>query len=865
MSTITCTNIIIKLNQAIDTANYTLVDNMTKPDMQYDWVCIRPDCSYEFYYQILKEYWDKIINDFINQPNQCNNILSNLLGSYRSITAENIAHAQNILRAIESSNSKVINIDDIVLDVISTSIMDKTSTNEFELSPVFLDSMTNLGKILGQHCKCQVIDIYKTFVNNYKKKYYKKFEGHTKDEIIELLRKDYQQFKNFLADMNTQDMNQSKNHFLDKIANNLTGLYGFSVQSELDKLIPNELGSLKQFFVTVISKYYNNLHPIIWTQIFKGLTENVFIDLPLTSDELFSFGSKQLLLNSGPFILKILQMIRPVLTPELASKYNLTKLTYPVLKPNEIQLILNKVVYDWPMYKILQNFSASVGHVSKVVKVDNPSNPFIIKIIKPLAVAQSCWEYKTLYDTYPTGSCEQAFIINMLESNGRELNVKNEIININKGHEVYTATYQEVFGIDLNAKLTTVENIPGIIDENSWYALTMTLAPGIALSKLIENDELKLDTKYRAKLHRCLDILVFKYFHNIIKNGYYHGDLHSGNIYYSFEQSQMTLIDFGAVGDINIYENDQDTNTLLEIVVMSIFYNYDEMLDTMTVLLNNRCTKDIGSSQIDMNSQSYLDLKAELCNHKLNNIRNQELEQKKTETYQEDIFGEKRIQDEKSTQITHQNIFNNSNVKSIYSYLEYEPDGPEIVIENKDVLPQFTQIIGESTSISFSGVLERIIKFYALSGVNIAIKFNEFYEFQKAYTLLLGVLYKVGYNSYRSAIAIKKAIVNLSNIPELLHVGSVSHVIKQYWDQHSKYDQIVEQVNQGYNKCIVDKVNLPNKSNKSNVASKMNATNISSRLNRYSQLNKLDAQPQSAQSIKPTQLNYTITKKSSTR
>src|SRR5580700_6433121 len=105
------------------------------------------------------------------------------------------------------------------------------------------------------------------------------------------------------------------------------------------------------------------------------------------------------------------------------------------------------------MYNILENYSAFVGHVCKIVKVDNPTTPIIIKIIKPLAAAQSCWEYSTLYNIFPEGTCEQMFIKRMLESNGRELNVNNEAKNINRGHELYTAEYKDIYPASIEAKL----------------------------------------------------------------------------------------------------------------------------------------------------------------------------------------------------------------------------------------------------------------------------------------------------------------------------------------------------------------------------------------------------------------------------
>lgn len=797
--TTTCLNIFEKLNESIDDTNYDLIDNMTSQNMRYVWVCIKPEVTYDFFYQIMKEKWNYIINNLISNPNKCSNRVSQILELYQYATPENVMRIRKLLDALttESTRSKV-DLDNLVLDVAAEYVL-KSKTETFNLDLNLSESMKDLGKVLINNCQCELADIFKVFVNKYRKKYGIKFEGKSKDEVIDLLREDYLKFKEYIQVFYSNEQkiysdftsNFTKNNFLNGISNQLTGLYSFSVEGELDRLIPAELGSLKQFFTKVISTYYDNLHPIIWAQIFKSATKKVFVDLPFTRQEIFSFASKQILLNSGPFILKILQTIRPVLSPELASKYNLTKLTYPLLKPREISLMLSKVVYDWDMYIVLENFSASVGHVSKVKKVNYPLNIFIIKMIKPLAVAQSCWEYKTLYDIFIEGSCEANFIQNLLNSNGRELNVENEIKNLNDGHKYYTDNYRNVYSVDLNAKLTTIENIPGIIVPNCWYALSMTLAPGIPLSKLVENDLVKTDTKYRAKLHRCLDILVYKFFLNIIQNGFYHGDLHAGNIFFSYDENQMTLIDFGAVGHLDIYANDSDTKVLLDIIIKSIFYNYDEMFDELSKLLNTKCTE----TQIDMTSSKYQKLKQELYQHRIRNLQNAQAENKKAEIYKNDIFSKERIDQEKSGEtVPSKEYFDPAHVESIYSYLKIHPVKSETIVENRDVLPEFTEIVGKSENISFAGVLEKMIKFYASSGINIAIKFSEFYEFQKAYALLLGVLHKVNYNSYRSGIAIGKAFKNWKNISALLHVQTTAYVVQQYFKEKAKSKNIGKQI-----------------------------------------------------------------------
>lgn len=777
-----CLNLIDNLSNSIDRINNEVIDNMTDKNMKYEYVCIKPDLTYEFFYAELKKDWEKQLIDFIRKPDKCNSIISTLLPLYDIIKSN-----KNITNIKDLQN---INIDELVFDSVYSVLLHPT-TVDFEMSPDAMETFSSLGKILSEHCYCQVLDIFQTLLGKYQKKYLPRLENMDKQQIMNTIKKDYQDFKTFLSGIESKEY---KNQLVSNLSNEMTNMYGFSVENELERLIPDELGSLKIFFVKVISTYYNNLHPIIWAQIYKQIVDNVFIELPYTKDEIFRFVSKQILLNSGPFILKILQMIRPVLSPELATKYNLTKLTYPLLKADQVNMILRKVIPDWDMYKVVKNVSASVGNVSIVYRVNKPRDIFVIKIIKPIAVAQSCWEYKTLYGLFPSGSCEQKFLENLLKSNGEEMNVQNEIKNIRKGKELYTAKYSEIFGTTLDANLTTIDVKEGVVDPDSWYCLAMTLAPGVPISQLVENDLLEHDTRYRAKLHRCLDLLVYKFFLNLIQNGFYHGDLHAGNIFFSYEENQMTLIDFGATGQINLLEDTPDVRGLFEIIIMSIFYDYDNILDRMTDMLNDKCKESEGNIIINKNSNDYTKFKEELTKIKINNIINHKREKEISKQYKDDLFSQKRIDEEEKQVLPEKEP--KIPITSIYSYLEVPERKSETIVENRDELPVFTEKIGDQESITFSKILEMIIKFYASHGVNIAIKFNEFYELQKAYALLLGVLSKVGYNSYRIGIAMRKSIVNWENIPKLLDVGLVKDTISIYWEESKKFEEIEKNIKQ---------------------------------------------------------------------
>jgi len=250
----------------------------------------------------------------------------------------------------------------------------------------------------------------------------------------------------------------------------------------------------------------------------------------------------------------------------------------------------------------------------------------------------------------------------------------------------------------------------------------------------------------------------------------------------------MTLIDFGAVGHINMFENNPDIHSLLDIFMMALFYNYDEVLDKMTVLLNNKCPE----TQIDPNTTEYSELKKQLYNHRLTNIRNDKEELEKENQYRNNIFSNERIDSERSESANLEYLLGHKVIESVYTYLEHKPQGKEIIVENTDVVPVFTETRDDMTQISFAQVLEIIIKFYAKAGINIAIKFSDFYELQKAYVLLLGVLHKVHYNSYRIVVIMRKAIINWKHFPKLFNISTVWHVYNKYIDEYDKFDKIMK-------------------------------------------------------------------------
>jgi len=802
-------NLLYKLADAVDATNYKLIDHMTEPTMRYDNACVQPDLTYDYFYSELKQDWENDVNHFLAHEDKCQSTASKII-SLTSISGSVVSNLSNYTKNItnlsdvfDSSKLKQSDIEDFLIDGLAGYLLDPMNVTSFSMRPKLTESIIQLFMLLRSHCYCQTFDIFNYIVSKAQDKYFVKYQQSIKNEsdpvkrrefLKQNLKQDLEYLKNLIktSQPNT-DTEVQYNKLLDDLASKLTGLYNFSIDSELNRLIPEELGSLKKFFAKVISTYFNKLHPIIWAQILKQIINQFFTELPTTPEQAFQFISKSLLLNSGPFILKILQMIRPILTPELATKYNLTKLTYPQLTPKEYKLILRKIMTTPKMTNVIVSKSASVGHVCLVNQADQPQNVFVIKIIKPLSVAQSCWEYKTLSGIFNKNTCEYDFVRNMLESNGREMNIHHEIENINKGHKNYHCTYSEVFGTKISATLSTVKVLEGYTKPDCWFAFAMSLAPGVPVADLVESDLLKSDTPYRAKLHRCFDLLVYKFFLTIANTGFYHGDLHAGNVFFSYEQNQMTMIDFGAVGDLSLWGGDSNINALLEIVVMSVFYNFDGLFDKMTVLLNNKCDP---SEAIDMNSEPYKEFSGFLTKIKFNNMINSSKEGNKSTDYRDFIFSDERVNDEIRAESKYVSPSTNFTSGTIYSRLDFEPKGKEPIIHNeeRDVLSvqQPASTLGESKNYSFAKVLEFIIKFYASMGVNIAIKFSDFYEFQKAYILLLGVLAKVGYSSYRIGFIMKKAILNWELLPKLMEISTIANIVKSYYREKTKHGETDE-------------------------------------------------------------------------
>jgi hypothetical protein len=768
-----CEKLFPDLVKTVNTANTIITDNITNLDDtegKKKLVCVRANTEQNFYTKYVTEEWTKIVQE-LSLQSPCHRNLFSLM----------------------NEEQKTNNIEEQTMEYLVK--VANTSTFVATADPV--ETIKGILFEYAKNCGCKLYGLFKRILMNHTGEYRKLYVGMNKEAAKIKFKEDYDNFKVYVYDLfknleraeietNSLTMKPMITKFKDEAMkfNPNKLLNTFSISNEIDNLIPDSLGAMKEFFKTLIVTYYNKIHPVIWCQIFAKICSNFFVYMPKTKDQFYQFISSQLLLNSGPVILKLLQMMRPLLSPEIQQKYNLTKLTYPLLTNEQVTLILNKILNDPANYQILNNLSASVGHVVVLRKVD-VKNPFIIKIIKPLSIVQSCAEYTMLKDTFQKNTCEQNFIDNMIYAIGIELDANNEKNNIKLGHKYYTDNYSKIFGYNTGHVITTLQVIDGVIKKDCWYALAVTMASGMPISKLVENNMIKGDTKFRASLHRGLDLLVYKFFYVLFSKGFYHGDLHAGNIFFSFQQKTLTLIDFGAVGKLNIFSDDPSVDILTEVIIMSIFFNYDGIMNKLTEFLNRQCIKTgYDASIIDMASPAYISMHETIKNYSKIAIGAVDKSKIIYDNNIKKIFNEERINEEAYDIV---NIKDATKRDNIYSYLDILPTSTEVVEENNEELRNLGLESLNANNKSLNEILILLFSFYAENNVNIAIKFSEIYEFQKAYTLLLGVLQQTQYDSYRMNYVINQAIVNRGHISKLFHVSKVSKIIKIYSREQSIY------------------------------------------------------------------------------
>ena len=311
----------------------------------------------------------------------------------------------------------------------------------------------------------------------------------------------------------------------------------------------------------------------------------------------------------------------------------------------------------------------------------------------------------------------------------------------------------------------------------------------MSVASILEEPDVYLDKgQFEAALHRGMDLLVNRWIFTIINDGMYHGDLHAGNIFFSFEDRVMTIIDWGAVGVINIFERSKALNLLRHIIIYAIWNNFAGILDSITEYLNE------SGFPIDTTSAEYRKIREELEAREIKNIELSLTETVSSRDQYKQIFGSRRIDSETPLTCDSKKYKpRTSNQKlNIYSYYDVDNDTHcEVRDAQNPVMWEQTTAIGEEQT-DLTTVLNRLFEFYSTQQINLQSRFPELVTFQKAYALLTGVMKQINYNPFRFKTAVEKASFNWKHLPRLINIDIVVKLASLFMSEKKRYEKLEE-------------------------------------------------------------------------
>ncbi|WHX38836.1 AarF/ABC1/UbiB kinase family protein [Mesobacillus sp. AQ2] len=249
----------------------------------------------------------------------------------------------------------------------------------------------------------------------------------------------------------------------------------------------------------------------------------------------------------GPAFIKLGQLlsIRSDLLPdEIVKELELLQDQVP---PVQVEEIKKKIKHEFgrPVTEIFHFFNedyvaaASIGQVheavlhsgeSVMVKVQRPGIKNIVltdlEILRDFAkLIEQRYDWAQYYNI--TDMVEE-----LSESIRRELDYSEEARNT----DMVQLQFEDCDSI----------KVPLIFhDYSTTQILTMEKAEGIKLN------ELNAMVAGKEEKRKIADLLVSAFITQILKEGFFHGDPHPGNILYSLEKQQLVFIDFGQVGRLS--------------------------------------------------------------------------------------------------------------------------------------------------------------------------------------------------------------------------------------------------------------------------------------------------------------------------
>src|SRR5437588_161353 len=112
----------------VDSTNTFIIDRITDPEMKYEWLCIKPDLTYDAYYSMIKPKWDCVIDNFVSQSDICDSV-------FKLINLKNISDLSELLksRVIKSLDISDPAFQQRLQDIAFEQISDMIISNEADI------------------------------------------------------------------------------------------------------------------------------------------------------------------------------------------------------------------------------------------------------------------------------------------------------------------------------------------------------------------------------------------------------------------------------------------------------------------------------------------------------------------------------------------------------------------------------------------------------------------------------------------------------------------------------------------------------------------------------------------------------------
>jgi predicted unusual protein kinase regulating ubiquinone biosynthesis (AarF/ABC1/UbiB family) len=330
--------------------------------------------------------------------------------------------------------------------------------------------------------------------------------------------------------------------------------FDFAPMKQLAEITKDIDGNFAKF----LTKVFNNYGPSQplsdrKAMIASSLRDSVPTDEP--EKQLVAF-----LKGSGPYLLKILQLMGDeVDDPKLKEALSAVKAKLAPISPEIRKAMLAKIIEDSngkisDIKEVRSLGAASVGQTFKAkITVQENGQPVeknvVIKLLRPGIQERAARERRFMEKMaadIPGMSGTFAGIADQIEP---ELDLRNEADNVRKG-----AVYNGIGDLDVHA-MKLLEDMPA----SSSYMM-IEQASGSTVQSYISTFQKMSNEKVRVqkgvdplihgmKLAENLHGLNTMWFEEaMFGSGFYHGDLHGGNIMFNADASQkgqMTVIDFG--------------------------------------------------------------------------------------------------------------------------------------------------------------------------------------------------------------------------------------------------------------------------------------------------------------------------------